>query len=337
MVLVTGGTGLVGAHLLLKLTQSGQQIRATFRSGSNLERVRKLFLSEHPNGSDLYQSIDWVEADLLNLPRLEEAFAGVRRVYHCAALISFDPRDFRKLKRINARGTANVVNLCLAFKIEKLCYVSSIAAFSHNDGKKPITEESEWMGAANVYGLSKYLAEMEVWRGAQEGVPVVIVNPGVIIGPGFWGQGSGSIFRAAARAPKYYPPGGTGFVTVNDTIEIMVSLMDSDIQNQRYILVSRNLSFESLMNLLADGFQLKRPVKKLRNWQLELLWRLDWLRCVFTKKKRRLSRKQAKSLKHPVLYSNDKIRAALDYEFENLEQVITRCCQLYTSEVGITA
>jgi nucleoside-diphosphate-sugar epimerase len=337
MVLVTGGTGLVGAHLLLKLTQSGEQIRATFRSGSNLERVRSLFLSGHPEGSELFKRVDWIEADLLNLPKLEEAFEGVRRVYHCAALISFDPRDFRKLKRINVRGTANVVNLCLAFKVEKLCYVSSIAAFSHNDGKTPINEESEWMGPANVYGLSKYLGEMEVWRGAQEGVPVVIVNPGVIIGPGFWGQGSGSIFRAAAKAPKFYPPGGTGFVTVNDTIDVMTRLMDSDIRNERYILVNRNLSFESLMHSLADGFQLKRPIKKLQNWQLEILWRLDWLRCVFSKKKRKLSRKQAKSLKHPVFYSNAKIRAALDYEFEELEQVITHCCQLYRSEAGITA
>ena len=336
MILVTGSTGLVGAHLLLKLTQEQDKVRATCRANSNLERVRNLFISQHPLGAQLYEKIDWVEADLLNLPQLEEAFVGIKRVYHCAALISFDPRDFRKLKSINVRGTANVVNLCLAFKIEKLCYASSIAVFSHNDGKSPITEENEWAGAASVYGLSKYLAEMEVWRGAQEGVPVVIVNPGVIIGPGFWFQGSGSLFRAAARAPKYFLPGSTGFITIKDTIEIMTELMDSDIQNERYILVSRNLSFESLMKMLAEGFQLNPPVKKLSNWQLDLLWRLDWLRCNFNGKRRRLSRKQANSFKTPVFYSNTKIKNTLGYEFEDLEQVISQCCQLYKSEVGIT-
>ena len=336
MILVTGGTGLVGAHLLLKLTQNEEQVRATYRSGSNLDRVRSLFISEHPQGSHLYGKIEWIEADLLNLPQLEVAFTGIKRVYHSAALISFDPRDFRRLKRINVRGTANVVNLCLDFNIEKLCYVSSIAAFSHNDGKSPITEESEWIGSANVYGLSKYLAEMEVWRGAQEGVPVVIVNPGVIIGPGFWYQGSGSLFRAASRAPKYFPPGGTGFVTVQDTVDIMTKLMDSDIQNERYILVNRNLSFEALLKLLAEGFQLRPPGKRLRNWQLELLWRLDWLRCLFSGKKRKLSRKQARSLKNPVFYSNAKIKNTLDYEFEDLEKVINHCCKLYKSDTGIT-
>ena len=326
----------MGAHLLLKLTQNEELVRATYRLGSNLEQVRNLFISEHAQGSHLYEKIEWIEADLLNLPQLEMAFTGIKKVYHSAALISFDPRDFRKLKRINVRGTTNVVNLCLDFNIEKLCYVSSIAAFSHNDGKSAVTEENEWIGAANVYGLSKYLAEMEVWRGAQEGVPVVIVNPGVIIGPGFWYQGSGSLFRAAARAPKYFPPGGTGFITVNDTIDIMTRLMQSYLQNERFILVNRNLSFESLLKLMAEGFQLDPPKKRLKNWQLELFWRLDWIRSIFSKKRRKLSRDQARSLKNPVFYSNSKIINALDYKFEDLEQVIAHCCQLYKSDVGIT-
>jgi len=336
MILVTGGTGLVGAHLLLKLTQEEEQVRATFRSKSKLDRVRNLFGSQHPEGSRLFTRVEWVEADLNNLPKLEEAFEGIRRVYHCAALISFDPRDFRKLKRINVKGTANVVNLCLAFKVEKLCYVSSIAAFSHNDGKTPVDEESEWLGATNVYGLSKYLAEMEVWRGAQEGVPVVIVNPGVIVGPGFWRQGSGSIFRAAAKGPKYFLPGGTGFVTVNDTVAIMTRLMNSVIQGERYILVDRNLSFESLMQMLAKGFQIKKPEKKLKHWQLELFWRLDWMRCVFSSKRRKLTRNQVKGFKNPVTYSNAKIKNTLNYKFEDLEEVITQCCELYRAEAGIT-
>lgn len=336
MILVTGGTGLVGAHLLFKLTQSEARIRATFRSNSNLERVRKFFLTQDKQGDLLFAKIEWKEADINNLPQLEEAFKGVDRVYHCAALISFDPRDFRKLKRINVRGTANVVNLCLAFEIDKLCYVSSIAAFSSNDGKKPITEENEWLGASNVYGLSKYLAEMEVWRGAQEGLSVVIVNPGVIIGSGFWDQGSGKIFRAAARGPKYYPPGGTGFVTATDVVKIMIQLMNSDIRQERYILIDRNLSYETLLQLITEGFFLKKPRKKLSFWQLDILWRLDWLRAALTGKKRKLTRDGARSLKNPVYYSNEKIKNALAYQFEDLHKAISDSCSRYASEVGIT-
>ncbi len=337
MILVTGGTGLVGAHLLLKLAQEETKLRATFRPKSNLDRVKKLFIAQHPNGESLFEKIEWAEADLNNIPELENAFAGVNRVYHCAALISFDPRDFRKLKRVNVRGTANLINLCIAFGIDKLCYVSSIAALSKNEGEDVITEESEWQGASNVYGLSKYLAELEVWRGAQEGIPVVVVNPGVIIGSGFWEQGSGSLFKIAAKGPKYYPPGGTGFVTVNDVVGMMVHLMNSGIQGERYILVERNLTYKAFFDQMAKGFKGKPPQKLIRNWQLEWLWRLDWLRSFLGGKGRKLTRDAVKSLQSPVYYSNEKLKNDFAYQYEGLEEVITRCCREYTEEKGLTS
>ncbi len=332
MILVTGGTGLVGAHLLLKLAGENQQIRATCRPSSNLERVREFFLKQHREGEALYNQIDWVQADLNDLPNLEKAFEGIDHVYHCAAMISFDPRDFHELKRVNVRGTANVVNLCIALGIKKLCYVSSIAALSTIKGGQLITEETEWQGASNVYGLSKYLAELEVWRGSQEGVPVVIVNPGIIIGCGFWDQGSGALFRAASKAPNYYPPGGTGVVAINDVVATMVELMNSGIEGERFILVAENLSYKSLLGYLAAGFKHKQPRKRLKFWQLELFWRLDWLRVMLGGKKRKLSRDGAKSLRSQSFYSNAKIRETLPYEFEALAGVIAECCEAYKQE-----
>ncbi|MBT8209441.1 MAG: SDR family oxidoreductase [Eudoraea sp.] len=337
MILVTGGTGLVGAHLLLKLAQEETELRATFRPESNLGRVKKLFIAEHPEGESLFNNIAWVEADLNDIPKLEKAFKGVSRVYHCAALISFDPRDFWELKRVNVRGTANLVNLCIASGIEKLCYVSSIAALSNNTAEEQITEETESQGASNVYGLSKYLAELEVWRGAQEGVPVVVVNPGVIIGTGFWEQGSGSLFKLGAKGLKFYPPGGTGFVTVKDVVDVMVGLMNSGIMGERYILVERNLTYKDFFHYLAEGFTLKIPRKELKNWQLEMLWRLDWLRSVLGGKGRKLTRDGVKSLQSPVYYSNDKIKNALSYQFETIPEAISRCCQAYIEDTGFTS
>ena len=332
MILVTGGTGLVGAHLLLKLAEENEQLRATYRPSSKLDRVRNFFLKQHREGAALYERINWVEGDLNDIPSLEKAFQGIEQVYHSAAMISFDPRDFYELKRINVRGTANIVNLCITFKVKKLCYVSSIAALSRNKGEQAITEENEWQGASNVYGLSKYLAEMEVWRGSQEGVPVVIVNPGVIIGSGFWDQGSGMLFKAASKAPKYYPPGGTGVVTINDVVKVMTGLMNSGIQGERYILVAENLSYKTLLGYLAEGFQNKKPWKRLKYWHLEIFWRLDWLRVMFGGKNRKLSREGAKSMRSQPVYSNAKIKDALDYQFEDVPEVIAQCCEDYLQE-----
>ena len=191
MVLVTGGTGLVGSHLLLKLAQQNKSVRALYRKGANLERVKTVFSYYSKNSKSLYETIEWAEADLNDLPKLTLAFKDITHVYHCAAYISFDPSNYKILRATNIKGTANIVNLSIANKVEKLCYVSSVATLGYDADL--ITEETQWEGNQNqsVYAISKYGAEMEVWRASQEGVAAVIVNPGVILGPGFWNSGSG--------------------------------------------------------------------------------------------------------------------------------------------------
>ena len=212
MVLVTGGTGLIGSHLLYKLTEQGEKIRATYRVGSDLERVRVIFSYYSDNSESLFKQIEWIEADLNDIPKLTVAFENVTYVYHCAALISFDPSDYKLLRKTNIKGTANIVNLCIAFGVKKLCYVSTIATLGHNPSL--IDEETHWDGNQDqsVYAISKYGAEMEVWRGIQEGIPTVIVNPGVVIGPGFWSSGSGLLFKMTAKGRPFATEGGTGYV-----------------------------------------------------------------------------------------------------------------------------
>jgi nucleoside-diphosphate-sugar epimerase len=333
MVLVTGGTGLVGSHLLLDLLQNNTTVRAIYREGSNLKRVEKVFSYYTEKAQELFQKIDWVRADLNDIDTLDGAFKNVDQVYHAAALISFNPNDYRKLKKINAIGTANIVNLCIFNNVKKLCYVSTIGAIGKSTGGNKATEENDWTSQeANVYGLTKHRAEMEVWRGSQEGLPVVIVNPGVIIGPGFWDSGSGDLFTTANKGYMYYPPGGTGFITVSDVVKMMTSLMQSDIVNQRYIAVADNLTYNQILTKLCKGLGKTAPTKKLKIWQLQIGRGFDFLRNLIAKKGRRITKRAIRSLMHPEIYENEKIRKALGFEFESLDGAISFSCQKFIEE-----
>jgi nucleoside-diphosphate-sugar epimerase len=319
MILVTGGTGLVGSHLLFQLVSKGLSVRAIYRDSSKLEDVRVLFGFYSEDADTYFEQINWSKATLNDIPALEEAFADVTHVYHCAALISFDPEDFKALVRTNEIGTANVVNLCINHNVRKLCYVSSIAALGKTLDDSKIDEETEWNSArGNPYALTKHLAEMEVWRGTQEGVPAVIVNPGVIIGPGNWESGSGRLFSFAAKGGSYYPPGGSGFVSVDDVIRMMVQLMESDIENEQFIAVESNLSYQEILSDIALALGRKPPKNEIPIGLLKLFWRLDWLRSNFGGQKRKLTKAQVEALMKRSYYNTDKARHRLNFEYGQL-------------------
>ncbi len=333
MVLVTGGTGLVGTHLLLRLLRKNISVRSLFREGSNLENVKKIFGHYTSNAPELFEKIDWVKADLNNIPDLEIAFEGVDRVYHCAALISFDPGDYNILKKTNIEGTANIVNLCIAKHIEKICYVSTIGTIGKSLDGSSANEETEWTDQdVNVYALTKYRAEMEVWRGSQEGIETIIVNPGVILGPGFWGSGSGAFFTTAQKGYSYYPPGGTGFVTVDDVTTIMTDLMDSNLKNERYIVVAENLKFKKILGMIAKPLGKRIPNKELKHWQLQTGRFFDWLFNIYTGRGRRLTKNTIISLYQRDAYDNSKIKKALDFDFSPLEPTVQFCCEKFKEE-----
>ncbi len=335
MILVTGGTGLVGAHLLYKLSLSENKIRATYRSQSKIEKTKHVFSYFTDDVKSLFNKIEWVEADLLDIPKLTDAFNDITKVYHCAALVSFDPNEYLKLRRTNIEGTANIVNLCLANKVKKLCYVSSIATLGKTEDNSAITEDTHWNPEDDnsVYGITKYGAEMEVWRATQEGLNAVIVNPGVILGGGFWKSGSGWLFKKIHKGLKYYTTGTVGYIDVNDVVDAMIKLMKSDINNERYILVAENWSFKDFAIKVAENLKVDLPKKEAKPWLLNLAWRLDWLNYFFTRKYRKLTKQMAKSVLTNRHFSSNKIKNDLKFEFTPIDDSILETCDLFLKDL----
>lgn len=335
MILVTGGTGLVGAHLLLHLLENGANtVRAIFRDSKNTDKTKALFNLYKKEA--LFEKIEWVSADILDIPALEIAFQEVDYVYHCAALISFDPAEEVNLRKVNIEGTANIVNFCIDKKVKKLCHVSSIAALgdlltSENKNQTPINEQTEWNPevAHSDYAISKYGAEMEVWRGLQEGLPVVIVNPGVILGPGFWDQGSGILFQTVKKGISFYTIGSTGYVSVIDVVTIMHRLMNSDCNGEKYILISENYTYKDILVIIADKLDLKKPSIQASLGLLNLALLLDWIKSTLFQTKRKLSKTGVASLISQTVFSNDKIKKELNYSFTNVEDYIATIIPYY--------
>jgi len=325
MVLVTGGTGLVGSHLLYHLLlKNNTQVRAIHTQSSDLNAVKNVFAYYGSNGESLFNNIRWVEADLNNIPALELAFQDITKVYHCAAMISFSSREYQKMRRVNIEGTTNIVNLCISNHIKKLCFVSSIAAIENGNEGELVNESDNWTNTSDKsgYSITKYGAEMEVWRGSQEGIDVIIVNPGVILGSGFWHKGTGTMFRRIDNGLKFYTEGITGFVGVKDVVQAMILLMSSEVTNQRFILVSENLSFKKVLSLIADSLNREKPKIKINKFMSELLWRFEFLKSSITLSAPLLTKYTARSSVSNHPYTSEKIENTLGFEFTKISDCI---------------
>ena len=331
MILVTGGTGLVGSHLLVRLAQENEPIRAIYRTLESIEKTKKVFSYYTNTAKDLFANIEWVQADITDVPSMIPAFKDVKKVYHCAAVISFDPADYRTMRKVNIHGTAIIANLAIDAKVEKLCFVSSIATIGDDSKKELANEENDWGGNEknNGYAITKYGAETEVWRASQEGVDVVIVNPGVILGSGFWTSGSGKMFSEIDKGFSYYSEGVTGFVGVKDVVRCMVQLMQSNCKNQRFILVSENKSFKEVLFSIAEALGKKKPKRCVQPWQASLLWRWEWLVSKITSRKIRMSKYTAKTLFRKTYYSSEKCKIQLEVTFKSAEEVIKQVSKEY--------
>ncbi|MEC3906624.1 NAD-dependent epimerase/dehydratase family protein [Tamlana sp. 2201CG12-4] len=334
MILVTGGTGLVGAHLLYKLITQKENVRALYRSESKLANTKHVFSCYTKDYETLFNSIDWVKADILDVPALSEAFNQVTKVYHCAAFVSFEPDKYQLLRKTNIDGTANIVNIAISKKIDKLCYVSSIATLGDNLNHKPITEETNWNPEAdnNVYAITKYGAEMEIWRGTQEGLNAVVVNPGVILGAGIWHYGTGSLFKKAHKGLKYYTQGTVALIAVEDVVAIMIELMHNNISNERFVLVAENWTYKRFLQALSKSVKTKPPIKLASINLLDIAWRLDWLKHKITRKRRLLTRHLVKSLTSETNYNSGKIKTAINHEFKAINKTITKVGHLYLKQ-----
>lgn len=324
MILVTGGTGLVGAHLLLHLLENGEQnLRALYRKENHIQKTKSLF--ELYKKGNLFQQIEWLQADIIDIPSLEIAFQNVDYVYHCAAKISFNPSEEEELRKVNIEGTANIVNFCIDKKVKKLCHVSSIATLGDlGQNETIITEATEWNPEVlhSDYAISKYGGEMEVWRGHQEGLNVVIVNPGVIFGPGFWNQGSGAFFTSIKKGIPFYTLGSSAYVSVVDVVKIMHQLMHSDINGERFTVIGENRTYKDIIFTIANKMGVSKPSIEAKSWLLNLGWRLDGLFSFVFRTKRKLSKQAAQSLQNTDLISNEKVKQQLHYTFESIDSYL---------------
>lgn len=315
MILVTGGSGLLGKELITQLLSAGKQVRAIY--------------NKTPLADFNSVNLEQFQCNILDVVGLEEAIKGVDEVYHCAAIVTFNPKRKMEMFKINIEGTANMVNAALDAGIKKMVHVSSVAALGRIREDEPINETMNWTEETNNsnYGQSKYLAELEVWRGIGEGLNAVMVNPVIILGAGDWDGGSSKIFQSVYNEFPWYTDGFTGFVDVRDVVKAMMQLMDSDITAQRFIISAENKSYREVFNLIAKAFNKKPPYKKVTPLIARIVWRVEALKSFFTKKDPLLTKETALTAMAKVNFNNSKLKQFLPgFSYRHLEETITDTC-----------
>ena len=331
-ILVTGGTGLVGAHLLYYLTKDGYHPIAIKRTNSNILNVKKIFSYYSNEYNTLFEQITWKECDILDIVKLEDIIKDSVEIYHCAALISFNNNDKNEMININTTGTANVIDLALKHNIKRLCYVSSIATLGSNNNL-PLDENCIWDWTnKSGYAISKHLAEMEVWRGFAEGLSGVIVNPSLIIGPGSWESGIGTIINRSQSGLPFYPPGSCGVIDVKDLTEIMIKLMKTNISNERFIINSDHITYKDLMSIVATSLNKKPPYIRLRPFIMKFFIALDIIWNKFRGKRIELSTDAVKYTTQEIRLNSKKINDNIKHHYRNIETTLIESINLFIND-----
>jgi len=330
MILVTGGTGLVGSYLLHELTSRGFKVRALLRPGKKPYETRKLFSCFDDESRHLIDQVEWVEGDVLDPFSLQQAMQGVDYVYHCAALVSFNPRDLKQMLAVNIEGTANVVNACLGNGIKKLCYVSSISALGHAEKGEMIDENAKWKTSRinSGYSVSKYGSEREVWRGIEEGLNAVIVNPSVIIGAGCHPGAINKLFQNIRNYIPFYSAGVNGYVDVRDVARAMILLMDSEISAERFVLNSENIALRDFLTLAADILGVKHPRISLNRSLMMALASLEESRARLLRTNPLLTRQNIRASMAKSYYSAEKFRAATGFTFTPIKESLAEALRI---------
>ncbi len=316
MILVTGGAGLVGNELVKQLLAQGKTVKAIYNKSPLAFASTPAFIS--------------VQCDILDVYALEDAMQDVTEVYHCAAIVSFAPKDEKKLYKINVEGTANVVNACLNAGVRKLVHVSSVAALGRMRVGEMINETMQWTAdtSNSKYGHSKYLAEMEVWRGVAEGLNAVVVNPVIILGAGNWNEGSTKLFKSVYEGFPWFTTGTSGFVAVQDVANAMIQLMQSDINAEKFIISGENATYQSVLNMIAKGFNKKAPHKKVTPFLAAITWRLEAIKSKFTVSSPLITKETAATSLAEVKFDNSKLMKFLPaFRYSNLEDSIIITCK----------
>jgi dihydroflavonol-4-reductase len=321
-VLVTGGTGFLGAYVIRELVEKGWAVRA-IRRGSSFPA----FIS-----ADILQQVEWVTGDILDVVALEEAMEGVTGIIHAAAKVSFAGRDRHELFSINVEGTANVVNMALQQNVRRFVHVSSVAALGRTGQGEHVTEKKSWEESKynTTYAISKFRGEVEVWRGIGEGLPAVVINPSTILGYGDWNSSSCTLFRSAYQEFPWYTEGINGFVDVQDTARAIVRLLETDISGERYILNGDNWTFRHLLETIAAGFGKKPPTREATALLAGIAWRMERMKSLFSGRPAILTRESARVARSSTTFDSGKILRQLSgFHFTPLEETITEACEAY--------
>lgn len=321
-ILVTGGTGFLGAYILQELIEKGYSVRAIRRSDKLPSFISPSVLSK----------VEWVSGDILDVVSLEEAMEGFDCVIHSAAIVSFHGEDRKKMYQANVDGTANVVNIALEQNISRFVHISSVAAIGRTAHGVSVNETRKWEESKlnTHYARSKHRSELEVWRAMGEGLNAVILNPSTILGYGEWLNGSSSIFRNIFEGFKWYTSGLNGFVDVRDVAKATVLLMESNISEQRYIINSETWPFRKLQDKIAECFQKNKPNRLATPFLLSIAWRLEKLKSVFTRQKPLLTKESARVGISKTQFENYKLLKDFpEFKFTPLDQTIKDACQRY--------
>lgn len=333
---VIGATGIVGSHVLLQLLLSQQKVIACKQKSSDVSKVKRLFQFYENEGDALFETIVWQEIDLRDIFSIEAVVAGADTVYHCAGLVSFNALDRKQLMEINVDGTKNIVNACLEKGVKRLCYVSSLASLHNLDVKEAIDEKVFWKssGKESDYAISKYKAELEVWRGMEEGIETVIVNPGVILSPVFWKQSSAKMFHTCYQGNRFYPPGKTAYVSAWDVASCMLMLMQKECYGERYILIEGNYTYKEIFSLIQINFHQKPPNIRVNRLFLRFARVLDTMAAFVSDRDALITKAIIRSAFNQQIYSNKKVLKTLDYPFEPTANYIERVCAAYVEQAA---
>jgi len=321
---------LVGSYLLYELTRKGHKVKALLRPGKKPYETRKLFNCFSAENEHLIDLVDWVEGDVLDPFSLQQAMQDVDYVYHCAAMISFNPRDLHAMLAINIEGTANVVNACLENGIKKLCHISSIASLGQAEKGEMIDENAKWKTSRinSGYAISKYGGEREVWRGIEEGLNAVIVNPSVIIGAGCHRKATNKLFHNIQNFLPYYIPGINGYVDVRDVVNAMIMLMESTVSGERFVLNSENLSLREFFIKVADILGKPHPRIALNGNIMNAIAWLDEIRARITRSSPLLTRENVRASMSKSYYSAEKFKTAFDFTFIPMTESLTEAFRI---------
>ncbi len=326
--LVTGGTGLVGSHIICELLNHGREVRAVKRSTSNMAHVE--FLISNLVDENKRGNLEWMNADITDYFSVEDCVQDCSRVFHSAGFVSFVDNHAEKLHAIHVEGTANIVNACLA-QDEKpiLCHISSTASLG-KPSSEVIDERVLFIlsEADSEYAKSKYLAELEVVRGREEGLTAAILNPSIILGFANWDLGSSRFFKNGYRGFPFYTPGANSIVDARDVASAALSLMDYSLYKDRYLCTGTGALFKDVFDIIARSFGRRPPRFRVRTWMARLAWQMAGIKRFFGGSSM-LTKASALTAMRYTKYSSEKLINEANFTFRTLDECISFHSALY--------